>query len=271
MTIAAAVLAAAAAGAAAADPGGGTRSFWSALSLSARGGLAAGAPRFELSRPFTEYLEEGRLDSIYTRSLGSDLELGIEYAVSRHIAVSASYGWAHPAASGRWSATFPHPLYLERPRHANGTLDGLRYREDALHVDLVLQSARGRLRYGVFAGAARLQVKTHLIDTPQYRQEYPFDTVSVFLVPRSFWIGSATSVSGGAALDYGVTRRLGLSARLRFSRARPELHRTGVDERPQLDAGGLRAGLGLTLRLGPVRKGRPGGIDSEASGRDARR
>jgi hypothetical protein len=230
----------------AAAPGGPGRT-WSRLTAFASGALATSGASFHGERRFTEFAEEGRIESDYARGAGPGLEVGLEYALGRRFGLAASVNLLGRGASSSYDGSLPHPLYLERPRRVSGTLDGLSYRERALHLGLTWRAERGRLRYGVSAGPSHGRVSAELVERIEYRQAYPFDEVQVTTVPRATHRGSGFGFNAGAELDYRWRPGVAAALRLRYHRFGPDLPDAAgtVD----IDGGAFQIGVGLRFFL----------------------
>jgi opacity protein-like surface antigen len=220
--------------------------FWSRFSAVAGGTLALAGSDFHGQRRFTEFVEEGRIDADYSRAVGPGFELGLEYRLGRRLGASASVNLVSRDASSVYEAAIPHPLYLGQPRRATGSVDGLSYSERAFHFDLFYRLDRGRLRYGVFAGASQVRVSSELLERVQYQQAYPFDEVQVTAVPRGTFGGSALGFNAGAELDYVWGGRVGTLLMARYHRATVDVPQA-TDDVVALKAGGLQIGAALRL------------------------
>jgi hypothetical protein len=212
------------------------------------GTLAAAGSGFAGQRRFTEFAEEGRLDADYSRQTGPGFELGLAYALGRHFGFAATFNLLKRTVGSTYTASIPHPLFLDRPREASGSADGLSYRERGWHLDVLLQSERGRLRYAAFAGPSYVRVEAALLEPLQYRQAYPYDSVEVTGVPRASASASAFGFNAGGALDYRFGPRVGAGLLVRYHQVRAELPQTPEDL-VNIDAGGLQVGLGLRINL----------------------
>jgi len=208
------------------------------------GGALLGNVRFSQSRTVREFAEDGRLEADYQADTGTALDAAVQFGVTRRFGVAAAFTLAKRDDAASYSATLPHPLYLNQPRTRTGDLAGLAYRESAFHLDLVYSAGSGSVGFHAFAGASFFSVEADLIDEVRYSHEYPYDTeqVTVTGVPTVSADDSPVGFNVGAALDYRVTRSLGVGAQGRFSRARVSLGPS-----VELDAGGFQLSGGLRL------------------------
>ena len=218
----------------------------SRLSAFVGGTLAAAGSGFAGERRFTEFAEEGHIDTDYAQQTGPGFEVGLAYALGRHFGLAASFNLLSRTLSSTYTASIPHPLFLGRPREASGSADGLSYQERGFHFDLLFRSERGRLRYAAFAGPSHVSVESDLLEPLQYRQAYPFDALEVTAVPRASARAGAFGFNVGAELDYRFGSRLGAGVLVRYHQVRTELPQTTEDV-VKIDAGGLQVGLGLRI------------------------
>jgi hypothetical protein len=221
------------------------RDLRSRLTVFAGPGLIAVGPGFSAQRRYPEFAEEARIDSDYDRGTGPALELGLEYEIGPRFGVAVAFNLTGGGASATYAASLPHPLYLDQPRRARGTLETLSYGERAVHADFWYRREQGRIRYAVFAGPSYGSVKAELVERVEYQQTYPFDEVSVTSVPRGTHRGGGFGFNLGAEMDYRWRSRTAAVFRLRYHRLGPDLPEAAgtVD----IDGGGLLIGVGLRL------------------------
>jgi hypothetical protein len=216
------------------------------FSAFATGAYGAGTVDFTAARRFTEFLEPGQVDSEHTGQAGASFEIGLAYSFSRTVSVYAAFGAQVRDGEAAWRASFPHPLFFNRPRQVEATVGGLEYEETLGHLDLMVGGGSGSLRFAVFAGPSLIGVKAEVLDTLPYSHTYPYDAVQVTSTPTLKPSASGFGFNAGGRVDWRLGRRFALGAQARFSRASVELKPTG-GEAVKLDAGGLAAGLGLRL------------------------
>jgi hypothetical protein len=221
--------------------------LWPRLSLHVGAALAAGTEAFTGQRRFTEFAEEGRVETDYARALGPGLDVGFDLGMGRHLGVGVAYTYQSRGVSARYDGRLPHPLYLARPRQVSGTLDELGYAESAVHLALHARQQSGRLRYGLFAGPTWAHAEPEVVERIQYRHAYPYDAVEVTGVPRARASGRGFGFNVGGTLEYRAGRRLAAALLVRYYGFTPELpEAAGTVE---LDGGGLLAGAALRLFL----------------------
>ena len=217
------------------------------LSLHVGGAVAAGTEAFTGQRRFTEFAEEGRVETDYARALGPGLDLGLDLGFGRHLGVGLAYTYQSRGVSARYDGRLPHPLYLARPREVSGTLEELAYAESAVHLALHARQQSGRLRYGLFAGPTWARAEPEIVERVQYQHAYPYDAVEVTGVPRARASGSGFGFNLGGTVEYRAGRRLAAALLVRYYGFTPELPEgAGTVE---LDGGGVLAGAALRIFL----------------------
>lgn len=198
-------------------------------------------------RTFKEFAEDGQIAADYTDDAGPGFEAGLSYRLGRHFAVAASFGLLTRDGAADFQAALPHPLYLDKDRKVDSSIDGLSYQELAGHLDLVLTGRSGRFDFAAFAGPSFFKVKSDLIEPLQYTHEYPFDTVTVTAVPTASVDDTAFGFNVGASADYRLSDHFGLGTQVRFSRAKAELVPAGGGGAVEVDAGGLQVAAGIRV------------------------
>jgi opacity protein-like surface antigen len=222
-----------------APPPGSVR-FW------VHGGFVPGTRDFAATRTFTEFAEQGRIESQYREDAGPGFEAGLGLRLTRRLGLSAAGSLGRRKDAGSFSATLPHPLYFGVPRRAAGDFRGGSVRETAVHLGLALLGGSGRLQWSAFAGPSLISVKADLVQSVAYTQAYPFDTVTVTGTPFAAARGHALGFNVGAGIDWQMARHVAIGTQLRFSRATISLEPTAED-RVEVGAGGAHLTGGLRL------------------------
>jgi len=197
---------------------------------------------------YTEYLETASVDARYATSSAFSPDLGIQTQVFRKLGVYVGFTSTNRDEKGHFTASVPHPLYLDRPRSIEGDLSGYGYKERGFHFDLAFGAASGHFDYAVFAGVSLFAVEADLVDTVRYDQTYPYDSVTLREAPRRVVKNSPTGFNAGGRLDYrfGQAGHFGLGVQLRYSSAKAKLKASETGT-VNVDAGGLHVGAGARL------------------------
>ena len=210
------------------------------------GGLVPGASDFTGTQTFTEFAEQGRIESQYREDPGPAFEIGLGLRLRRRLGLTAAGSLARRDGAGTFAATLPHPLYFGAFRPAAGDFRGASRSEGAVHLDLALRGRAGRLQWTAFAGPSLIRVSADLVQRVEYTQAYPFDTVTVTGTSFATTRDHAFGFNLGAGLDWPVARHVAIGAQVRFSRATVSLEPT-ADDRVEIDAGGVALTGGLRL------------------------
>ena len=214
--------------------------------FSVHGGFVPGSPRFSGTRTFTEFAEQGRIESQYKEDPGPGFEASLAWKFGRRLGVSAAVSFDRRREAGSFAATLPHPLYFGVPRRTAGDFRGGTQRETAVHLDLAYLGGSRRLQWLAFAGPSLIGVKADLVQRVEYTQAYPYDTVTVTGTSFERKSGQAVGFNLGAGLDWQVARHTAIGTQVRFSRATASLKPT-ADDRVDVHGGGAHLTAGLRL------------------------
>jgi len=212
------------------------------------GALSPTTRSFGQTLTYTEYVETARVQAEYDTDSTYSPDVGIQTQVFRKLGVFVAFTSANRDEKGHFSASLPHPLYLDRPRSLEGDLSGYHSKERAFHFDLAYGGARGHLDYALFAGVTLFSLEADLVDAVRYDQTYPYDTVTFSRAPSRRLKDNPTGFNAGARLDYrfGHSGHFGLGVQLRFSTATAKL-KASASGTVNVDAGGLQVGAGGRL------------------------
>lgn len=213
------------------------------VTVSAYGVFSPSSIGFEATRTFDSFAEEGRIDTDYDAGSGPGGELGLTFRFARRLGIGVAGTVNNRDTTATYSASLPHPLFLDRPRIAEGTVD-LEYTEKAAHLDLVYLGGNGSLDFTLFAGPSLVSVSTDLLGTPVYAQAYPFDEVTVNNLQPAAADESGIGFNAGGSVTYRFSRNVGFGVQGRFTRASLKLVRDD-DDPVSVDAGGLQVGAGF--------------------------
>lgn len=210
-----------------------------------------GAPlslEYAQAKTFKEYNENASLTVQHKAKFGLGASLGLEYDVSERLGAILTLGLLNRSATATYDAAFPHPLYFNKKRSVSGEVSGTTYREIAAHLDAAYLGKAGALSYAVFAGPSYFSVSADLVESVQYSQSYPYDTVTVTSVPTSAETKTGFGLNVGADVDYSLGGSLSLGGQLRYSRAKIALE-PGQGDKVEIEAGGLQVSLGVRVRF----------------------
>jgi opacity protein-like surface antigen len=210
------------------------------------GSFTPGSLDFSQVRTFTQFAEEGRIESRYSADKGWGGELGVQWTFGAHLGVAASVSFLSRDDGASFSAAFPHPLYLDHDRTASGTSGGHSYHETAGHLDLAYTHRSGSWQVSLFAGPTLVDVKADLVTDVPYTQSYPYDQVTVTGVNVGESSDTAFGVNLGGGLDYRLSPRFGLGAQVRYTHATAKVAPAGGPT-VEIDAGGFQVAAGVRV------------------------
>ena len=216
----------------------------SRFTLMLDGAFDLGSLDFTDSRSFELFEENARFDARYEVGTGTGAGGGLQFAITPLIGVMASVSITNRDAEVAFAASLPHPLFFDQPRAVSGSVSGLSYKEQSIHVSLTLGGSTGKLDFTGFGGATFFKVEADLVGSIDFDQIYPFDTVTLTGTSRVRAEDSPVGFHIGGRLDYRFSRHVGLGAQLRYSRAKAELSIPDVTS-VEVDAGGAQAAVGI--------------------------
>ncbi|HXK09894.1 MAG TPA: hypothetical protein VMT70_09640 [Vicinamibacteria bacterium] len=202
---------------------------------------------FSDTRTFPEYAEETTIHSSYDTGTGKGFDGALQVSLYQGLGLLFGYSRQTRDVTGTVDVSRPNPLYLNQPRTATASLSGYGYTEGAIDTDVAYARAAGHLDWALFAGATFFQVEADMLQTPTYDEKYPYDTLTIASTPSTKIKGSPVGMNVGGRLDYrfGSSRRVGIGAQVRYSKASAKLKATPDATEASVDAGGLSVGGGL--------------------------
>jgi len=209
-----------------------------------RAGFVPGSSTFSETRTFTEFAEEGHIDSRYTEDPGPGFEAGLAWRFSHRLGVMAAVSVRSRKEAGSFSAALPHPFFFGAPRMVRGDFSGRRERETGVHLDLALLGGSGRLQWTAFAGPSLVGAQADLVRAVEYTQSYPYDAVTVTGTPFASTRGHGVGFNVGAGVDAQLAPHVALATQARWCRATVHLPAT-ADDRVSVIGGGIQLAAGL--------------------------
>jgi len=190
--------------------------------------------------------ERAAIDVTYTPSTAIGGGLGLARRLSTRFGVLADVSFGSAKASAAARGTLPHPLYFNQSRDVEGAGDvtGSQVIVDLIATGFWQKGTRWTILAGV--GPSLVRVSQKVVTGVLVTDTFPYDTVLVRGLQTETASGTGIGVTG--MLD--VTRSLGTRAGLAvFARYTVANVGTGdQDTAADINAGGLRVGLGLRFR-----------------------
>jgi opacity protein-like surface antigen len=214
------------------------------LTVSAYGVFAPPSVDYTTARTFDAFAEEGSITTDYEAGKGPGGELGLTWRFSKSFGVGVAGTVFSRDTVASYTTRVPHPLFLNRDRTAEGTVD-VEYQETAGHLDVVYTGGSGSLDFAIFAGPSFVKLSADLLGDPVYSQDYPFDEITVSNVPARTADDSGIGFNAGASLAYRFSKSVAFGVQGRFTRASLQLSPVDGEDDVEIDAGGLQVGAGF--------------------------
>lgn len=209
------------------------------------GGVILAGPAFTGASRFTLFAEEATVATRHEAQAGPVFEAGVWRALSPRLGITLTATRDRRDAGGAFTAALPHPLYLGRPRTAEGALPGGTRRETAVHLGLAWSQPMGGWTARVSAGPSWLRAEADLAEDMATGEAYPYDTVRVTSVRTSSERGGAVGGHAAVHLERRLADRVAAGVTGRYARASVGL---GAGARSaRVTAGGFSAAFGIGL------------------------
>ena len=215
------------------------------VSLNAAAQNAAGSFRDNFN--YEAFAETGTIDAEYPGKTAALFDVAVGRRVWRRLGLAAGFSRASASGGAPLSARVPHPLYPDQHRDVTGEAGGIERTESAAHVQLFYDiRPRGKMRMRLAAGPSFFSAEQQIVESIETNEVYPYDTTAFESATVRKASGSAIGVNAALDVSWMFSRRFGLGALVRFSRASFDLDADGSRSVP-FDAGGLQAGGGFRI------------------------
>ena len=112
-------------------------------SVHAGGGVAFAGSEWTATSTFMEFAEPAVVETRRNPGSGGAFEAGLWHGMTPHVGIALTVTRATRDSAGEFTATLPHPLFVDRPRMATGTLTTASTSETAVHFGLSWSATRG--------------------------------------------------------------------------------------------------------------------------------
>ncbi len=204
------------------------------------------APKFNDRVDPLVTFERAAIDVTYKPTVGVGGGLGVARRLSSRFGVLGAVSIGSTKADAAAKGTLPHPLYFAASRdvESRGAVSGSQLIVDLLATGFWQRGSRWTILAG--AGPALVRVSQDVVDGVNVNEVFPYDTVAVTGLHTSSASGSGIGVTGMLDVTRALGPRAGLAAFAQYTVATVT---TGdEDSRVDINAGGLRVGLGLRFR-----------------------
>jgi hypothetical protein len=207
------------------------------------GGFQLGTQSFGQTISLDQYQETATITGDYGAGTAPGADLGVQWNAFKHVGFSVAGTIYSRDLDVTYDASFPNPLFFDKPRSATGTVSGTQ-KETAVHANVVAFGRSGAVDLSAWAGVSFFKVEADLLQNVLYSQSYPYDTVTVTSAPTAKASDSPVGFNLGASADWRFARRVGVGLQARYARATAKF---AVPNAPtaEVHAGGFQVGLGL--------------------------
>lgn len=190
--------------------------------------------------------ERAAIDVTYKPSVGLGGGIGLARRLTSRFGVTALVSFGATPYEAAASGTLPHPLYFSQPRDvaAQGDANGSHIGVDLLATGFWQKGSRWTILAG--AGPAVVRASQDVVEGVTVNEVFPYDTVTVTGVRTISASGTGVGVTGLLDVTRAFGKRAGVAAFAQYTIA--TVKTGGEDARVELNARGLRAGLGLRFR-----------------------
>jgi hypothetical protein len=193
-------------------------------------------------------LEKGAIDTTYDVSIGHLFGGGVLVRVARRFGVAVAVSSFVKRQDATVAASIPHPFFYNAPRSIDGTAAGLERNELVTHLQAAyVISSRGKLEIALSGGPSFFRATQALVSDVTYAESYPYDTATFSAASTKTVRAHNTGYHAGADVALRLSRRIGVGALVRFSRASIEFPADGATTRVKSDAGGVQMAGGVRL------------------------
>lgn len=190
--------------------------------------------------------ERAAIDVTYKPSVGIGGGLGLARRLASRFGVLAAVSFGSTSADATAKGTLPHPLYFNAPRdvESRGDVSGSHMIVDLLATGFWQKGSRWTILAG--AGPSLVRVSQDVVDGVNVTETFPYDTVTVTGLHTASASGTGVGVTGLLDVTRALGPRAGVAAFAQYTVATVS---TGdQDTAVDINAGGLRVGLGLRFR-----------------------
>jgi hypothetical protein len=190
--------------------------------------------------------ERAAIDVTYTPATALGGGVGLARRLSSRFGVLADVSFGSAKASAAARGTLPHPLYFNRSRDVEGTDDvtGSQLIVDLIATGFWQKGSRWTILAGV--GPSFVRVSQKVVTGVLVTETFPYDIVAVRGLQTETASGGGIGVTGMLDVTRSFGTRTGLAVFARYTAA--SVATGDEDTAVDINAGGLRVGLGLRFR-----------------------
>lgn len=198
---------------------------------------------------FEANAEEGVINAGYPGGTGLIFDGTAGVRLRRQLGLAVGVTRATRSGESSISAEIPHPFFDDRPRTVEGVAPDINRTETAVHLQVYYDlRPRGPWRVRLFAGPSFFSIEQELVTEIRAGETFPYDTAEFDGANTTQAEGSGVGFNAGVDLSRLFTRRLALTAMLRYAQAGIDLEAPGA-RTVSTNGGGLQAAAGLRLQF----------------------
>jgi opacity protein-like surface antigen len=213
------------------------------------GGAQVGSQDLGRSLDFQLYEETARFETRQSAGGGGLFDIGGAARLYRNYGIGMSYAQFTSSDDSAFSGTLPHPLFFDQPRAFGGGAAS-EHKERALHTQaMVFIPFTDKVDFTVGIGPSFFTVEQSFVRSFSFSETPPdFNAVTIDSVEVVTVKESGVGFNLGAGMTYALTRHIGASAMLRYSRGSLTFD-LGSGQTVEGDAGGFQFGVGVGVRF----------------------
>lgn len=213
------------------------------------GGAQVGSQDLNSAADFSLYEEPARFETQQTTNGGGLLDIGGAGRLYRNYGLGISYAQFESTNDASFSGSLPHPEFFDQPRAFSGTAPA-DHKERVVHIQaLWFIPFTDKIEFTVGAGPSFFTVEQGLARGIVFSENPPeYTAVTIDSVDLVTVKESGVGFNLGANMFYTITRRIGASAMLRYTRGSLTFS-LGEGQTADGKAGGFQFGAGVAVRF----------------------
>ena len=198
---------------------------------------------------FRENAEDAVFDTDYAVRSVRGFSGGAGVMFSPRFGLGASVEHSTTNTPAVLTGAIPHPFFFDAARNISGDIAELEREELVLHGEFrVAWPLSTRLQVSALGGPSLFRVTQGIVSDVRYTESYPYDEARFSGADTVTATQNRLGFNVGGDAAFYFTRQFGVGARITFSRAVLKLPTTD-DRETEVEAGGVRTGVGLRVRF----------------------
>ena len=217
--------------------------------VSVNGMFQATSTDFADTLSFRENAEQAEIETAYSVKSIRGFAAGGAAMLSQRFGIGGSVERSTTTTPAALSGTIPHPFFFAAGRNISAQIAGLEREELALHAEFrATWPVSARLQLSAVGGPSLFRVSQGIVSNVSYVDSYPYDEARFSGSDTETATKSQLGFNLGGDAAFFFTRQVGIGVRMTVSRAVLKLPMEDGRE-TEVEAGGVRAGVGVRLRF----------------------